>query len=56
MSYLIIIGPKVRFKLALSFLAIYIYERLRPRKKNPQQKKERVARAIFFNEIEHQTS
>jgi hypothetical protein len=33
---------------------IYIYKRLRPRKKNPQQKKERAAE--IFIEIEHQTS
>ncbi len=33
---------------------IYIYKRLRPREKNPQQKKERATE--IFNEIEHQTS
>jgi hypothetical protein len=35
-------------------IIIYIYKRLRPRKKIRNRKKERAARAIFFNEIEHQ--
>jgi hypothetical protein len=35
---------------------IYIYKRLRPRKKNPQQKKRKSRKSNFFNEIEHQTS
>jgi hypothetical protein len=34
---------------------IYIYKSLGPRKKNPQQKKERAAKT-FFRKIEHQTS
>ncbi len=38
-----------------NFPRIYIYKRLRPRNKNPQQKKER-ATETFINEIEHQTS
>ena len=35
---------------------IYIYKRLRPNKKIRNRKKERAAKTICFNEIEHQTS
>jgi hypothetical protein len=39
----------------ISKVNIYIYKSLGPRKKNPQQKKERAAES-FFNKIKHQTS
>ena len=38
------------------FKSIYIYKRLRPNKKNPQQKKSKSRKNNFFNEIEHQAS
>jgi hypothetical protein len=34
----------------MTFTIIYIYKRLRPRKKNTQQKKERTTKTIFFND------
>ncbi len=36
-------------------LVFYIYKRLCPRKKNPQQKKRKSRQINFFYEIEHQT-
>jgi acetoin utilization deacetylase AcuC-like enzyme len=36
-------------------ILIYIYKSLGPRKKDPQQKKERAAKT-FFSKIKHQTS
>jgi hypothetical protein len=35
---------------------VYIYERLRPRKNNPQQQKKKKTQKLYINEIEHQTS
>jgi hypothetical protein len=46
----------------INWYIIYIYKRLRPIRKNPQQKKERAATEKrkscknFLNEIKHQTS
>ena len=35
---------------------VYIYERLRPRKKIRNKKEKKKTQKLFINEIEHQTS
>jgi len=46
----------LKFQSAQVLQLIYIYKRLRPNKKNPQQKKRKSRKSNFLHEIEHPTS
>jgi hypothetical protein len=51
LNWLFIINRWNVFWLNLDWLFIYIYKRLRPKKKNPQQKKERATETFFLMKL-----